>query len=225
MPRLIALLLTLTLVPTPALAEKAKKTTSDEAALYAAGAALAQRLESLQLTPAEQRACIAGFSDSARGKELKHNLELGLVFYDQFREERTASIRKEQSASYADYFDEQEAVPGTERLDSGMLVRTTTAGDGASPGAGDRVSIHYAGSLRDGRVFDSSYLRGKPTTFSLSSLIPCWQEGLQHMAVGGAATLFCPPHLAYGAEGSPPFIPPNAVLQFEVRLVGVEPTP
>ncbi len=215
----LILLLMLTLVATPALAGKSKtEVASDKAALYSAGAALARQLEALELTPAEQKAVIAGFADAARGKKLKHNPDLGLVVFERFRARRVAEILARNNAGWAGYLAEQEAVPGTVRLGSGMLVRTTSPGHGRNPGARDSVTIHYTGMLQDGTVFDSSYSRGEAATFPLPQLIPCWQEGLQHMKVGGTATLFCPPDLAYGERGAGDVIPPNAALQFDIKL-------
>ncbi len=217
--RLICLLLMLTLVPAPALAGTSKtEVASDKAALYSAGAALARQLSVLELTPVEQKAVIAGFADAARAKKLKHNPDLGLVVFERFRAQRVAQLQARDNAGWAGYLAEQEAVPGTVRLGSGMLVRTTSPGHGRTPGPRDIVTIHYTGMLQDGTVFDSSYSRGEAATFPLPQLIPCWQEGLQHVKVGGTATLFCPPDLAYGERGAPPVIPANAALQFEIKL-------
>jgi FKBP-type peptidyl-prolyl cis-trans isomerase FkpA len=217
--RSISLLLMLTLVATPASAGKDKaQDSSDKAALYSAGAVLARQMAVLELSPAEQKAVIAGFSDAAKGKKLKHNEDLGLVVFERFRARRVAEIQGRKNASSNGYLAEQEAVRGTVRLGSGMLVRTTSPGHGRRPGPRDSVTIHYTGMLRDGTVFDSSHSRGDAPTFPLPRLIPCWQEGLQHMKVGGKATLFCPPDLAYGETGAGDVIPPNAVLQFEIEL-------
>ena len=75
--------------------------------------------------------------------------------------------------------------------------------------------VHYTGTLSDGTVFDSSFSRGEPTEFKLSSVIPGWQEGLQMMKVGGKARLTIPPGLAYG-DKQMNTIPPNSELTFEV---------
>jgi FKBP-type peptidyl-prolyl cis-trans isomerase len=71
-------------------------------------------------------------------------------------------------------------------------------------------------------VFDSSYERGQPASFSLKSVIPGWVEGLQKMKGGGSTRLVIPPHLAYGKKGKPPKIPPCAVLVFEIELLGIQ---
>ena len=82
--------------------------------------------------------------------------------------------------------------------------------------------VHYTGTLSDGTVFDSSFSRGEPTEFKLSSVIPGWQEGLQMMKAGGKAVLTVPAQLGYGAMGNPPKIAGNSALRFEVELIKVE---
>ena len=104
---------------------------------------------------------------------------------------------------------------------SGLVYRSLKDGTGASPKATDKVTVHYKGTLPDGREFDSSYKRGQPIDFPLNGVIPCWTEGVQRMKIGGKAKLTCPPEIAYGARGAGGVIPPNATLVFEVELLGV----
>ena len=87
--------------------------------------------------------------------------------------------------------------------------------------ATDVVSVHYHGTLPDGKVFDSSVQRGQPAEFPLNQVIPCWTEGVQKMKVGGKARLVCPSTIAYGDQGRPPVIPGGATLVFEVELLEV----
>jgi FKBP-type peptidyl-prolyl cis-trans isomerase len=104
---------------------------------------------------------------------------------------------------------------------SGAIVIPLKKGTGPSPTASSTVKVHYTGKLTNGKVFDSSVQRGEPAVFPLGGVIPCWTEGLQKLKVGGKARLVCPPEAGYGAEGSPPVIPPNAVLDFEVELLSI----
>lgn len=73
---------------------------------------------------------------------------------------------------------------GATQTDSGLVVKTLTEGDGASPTASDTVEVHYEGKLIDGTVFDSSYKRGESISFPLSGVIAGWTEGLQLMKPG-----------------------------------------
>jgi FKBP-type peptidyl-prolyl cis-trans isomerase len=110
---------------------------------------------------------------------------------------------------------------GEARRSSGLEITELRAGSGESPTATSVVKVHYHGTFADGSVFDSSVERGKPARFPLSRVIPCWTEGLQQMRVGGKSRLVCPPEIAYGARGTPPRIPPNATLTFEVELIEI----
>ncbi len=109
----------------------------------------------------------------------------------------------------------------TETLPSGVKIVHTQAGNGPFPKASDAVTVHYRGTLADGKEFDSSYKRGAPATFPLNRVVPCWTEGMQKIKVGGKATLTCPPATAYGERGAGSAVPPNATLTFEVELLSI----
>lgn len=119
------------------------------------------------------------------------------------------------------YIEQAAKSKGAVKTASGMVVITLKEGAGAKPTRASTVKVHYTGKLTNGKVFDSSVQRGEPATFPLGRVIPCWTEGVQKMKVGGKARLVCPPETAYGAGGAPPVIPPNAVLDFEVELLGI----
>jgi FKBP-type peptidyl-prolyl cis-trans isomerase FkpA/FKBP-type peptidyl-prolyl cis-trans isomerase FklB len=110
--------------------------------------------------------------------------------------------------------------PGAVKTESGAVYLELEPGDGPTPGPTDTVRLHYHGTLRDGKVFDSS-LDGDPATFALNGVIGCFSEGVQQMKVGGKARLTCPPDTAYGDGGKPPAIGPAATLVFEVQLVEI----
>ena len=118
------------------------------------------------------------------------------------------------------FIEEQAALEGAERTESGIVIQPITVGTGPSPTADDTVRVHYHGTLRDGAVFDSSVDRGEPATFALTGVIACWTEGVQRISVGGKSRLVCPPNLAYGPQGRPG-IPGNAALAFEVELLEI----
>ena len=104
-----------------------------------------------------------------------------------------------------------------------MTKTITTAGVGFdTPEKGDEVSVHYTGTLLDGTKFDSSRDRGDPFVFKLGTgaVIKGWDVGVATMTKGQVATLQCAPDYAYGAAGSPPSIPANATLKFDVELLG-----
>lgn len=111
--------------------------------------------------------------------------------------------------------------PDVTTTPSGLQIEVLEPGSGARPGPSDRVTVHYRGTLIDGKEFDSSHQRGQPATFQVDQVIPGWTEGLQQMQVGGKYRLVIPPNLGYGAQGAGPDIGPNATLVFEVELLEI----
>jgi FKBP-type peptidyl-prolyl cis-trans isomerase FkpA len=107
---------------------------------------------------------------------------------------------------------------------SGLQYQDLVVGTGVEAVAGKSVTVHYTGTLQDGSKFDSSVDRGQPFTFTLGAgqVIRGWDEGVAGMKVGGKRKLVIPPGLAYGAQGYPPVIPPNATLTFDVELLDVK---
>jgi FKBP-type peptidyl-prolyl cis-trans isomerase FkpA len=104
---------------------------------------------------------------------------------------------------------------------SGLQYEVLTEGSGAKPAATDSVTVHYRGTLTDGKEFDSSYKRGQPATFPLNRVIKGWTEGVQLMTVGSKYRFTIPPELGYGAAGVPGTIPPNSTLVFDVELIKI----
>jgi FKBP-type peptidyl-prolyl cis-trans isomerase len=114
------------------------------------------------------------------------------------------------------------AKPGIRTTDSGLQYQVLRPGAGARPTAADTVRVHYRGTTLDGKEFDSSYAHGgQPVEFALGQVIPGWREGLALMTVGSKYRFWIPAKLAYGPNGMPPAIGPNATLAFEVELLGV----
>ncbi len=106
-----------------------------------------------------------------------------------------------------------------------LRIEDLEEGDGPEAETGDRVSVQYVGvDYETGEEFDASWDRGEPFQFQLGSgqVIPGWDEGVVGMKVGGRRELIIPPDLAYGAQGQPPDIGPNATLIFVIDLVSID---
>ena len=112
---------------------------------------------------------------------------------------------------------------GLVTLPSGLQYKILKEGTGPKPTAADTVVCNYKGTLIDSTEFDSSSKHGGPATFPVSGVIKGWTEALQLMPVGSKWQLFIPSDLAYGAQGRPPVIGPNATLVFEIELMSIQP--
>jgi FKBP-type peptidyl-prolyl cis-trans isomerase len=104
---------------------------------------------------------------------------------------------------------------------SGLQYEVITEGQGIHPDANDSVTCDYRGTFIDGTVFDESYKRGAPITFSLGGVIAGWTEGLQLMTPGSKYKFYVPHNLAYGPFDRPG-IPGGSMLIFEVVLISVK---
>ena len=112
--------------------------------------------------------------------------------------------------------------------ESGLGIIDIEAGSGETPETGKLVVVNYTGWLsEDGTKFDSSLDRGTPFEFPLGAgqVIAGWDEGVATMKVGGKRRLIIPPELGYGEGGSPPTIPPNAELTFDIELLEIKEAP
>jgi peptidylprolyl isomerase len=107
--------------------------------------------------------------------------------------------------------------------ESGLVYIETQAGSGDQPEAGQKVKVHYTGTLLDGTKFDSSLDRGEPLEFTIGQgqVIKGWDEGIALMKEGGKATLIIPSSIGYGARGAGGIIQPYSTLVFDVELIEV----
>lgn len=125
---------------------------------------------------------------------------------------------KEKNRLFLEEVAEQE---GINRLPSGVLYKVIESGSGTvSPKPDSVVSVHYRGTLINGREFDNSYKRACPEAFRLNQVIEGWQIALQQMHVGDKWIIYIPFDLGYGNRPSGP-IPAFSTLVFEVELLGI----
>lgn len=121
------------------------------------------------------------------------------------------------------FLEKNKAEPGVITLPSGLQYKIMKEGTGPKPDSGAKVTVHYHGTLVDGKVFDSSIERGEPIQLGIDNVIEGWKEALRLMPVGSKWKLFIPSSLAYGENprpGGP--IEPNMVLLFDVELISID---
>ena len=118
------------------------------------------------------------------------------------------------------FLSENKKKAGVITLPSGLQYLVLKQGTGPKPEEADTVQCNYRGTLLDGVEFDASQ-EGKPTSFSVRSVIPGWREALKLMPAGSKWQLFIPYTLAYGSRGAGKDIGPNETLLFEVELIGI----
>ncbi|MDX2039746.1 MAG: FKBP-type peptidyl-prolyl cis-trans isomerase [Acidobacteriota bacterium] len=148
---------------------------------------------------------------ATKKSEGKYNLIIGLVII--------ALI-----AGFGIYYFWFNGSSGSEtKTESGLNYVDEVVGTGPSPSPGKKVTVHYTGKLENGKQFDSSVGK-QPFTFTIGvgQVIKGWDEGVMTMKVGGKRKLVIPSALGYGTMGSPPTIPPNSTLYFDVELLDVK---
>ncbi|RMH20498.1 MAG: FKBP-type peptidyl-prolyl cis-trans isomerase [Acidobacteria bacterium] len=197
----------------------------DQRAIYAIGVFLAQQASQqigpFYLSEDEKELVLDGFRDGLLGNEPRVSLQEYGPKVQALMQARSSQASAAEKTASAAFVEKMKSEPGAETSESGLVFIPIVEGTGASPGASDKVKVHYHGTLRDGTVFDSSVERGQPIELGLNQVIPCWTEGMQKMKVGGKAKLICPSDIAYGDQGRPPSIPGGATLVFEVELIDV----
>ncbi len=165
----------------------------------------------------------ASIGDVLAGKEPRlkpEEMQAAMTKAQQAQAAKADSAGKENKEKGEKFLADNKGKAGIKTTASGLQHEVLTEGKGASPKATSVVKVHYKGTLTDGTKFDSSYDRGEPTEFPLNQVIKGWTEGIQLMKVGGKSRFYIPSDLAYG-QNSPPSIPPNSVLIFEVELLDI----
>jgi FKBP-type peptidyl-prolyl cis-trans isomerase FkpA len=185
----------------------------DDKTVYALGLSLGRTIKIFDLSPAEIEIVKKGMTDALTGATPAVDLE-------QYGRRLTPLANSRQERAGQKFLETAAKEKGATKLPSGVVYKELKAGTGASPKASDKVRVHYRGTLINGAEFDSSY-KGDPVEFGLTEVIQCWTEGVQKMKVGGKAQLVCPAKTGYGATGSPPRIPSNATLVFDIELLGI----
>ena len=208
----------------PAAAEGKKPESLNERVSYAYGVMIGRQLgeRGIKIDLAQFN---AAFKAITEGKDsLLNEDEIGAAFRDNQKivDENSASgPDKENMLVGKKFLEENGKKEGVKTTASGLQYEVMKEGKGDKPGPTDEVTVHYHGTLLDGKVFDSSVDRGETTSFPLNGVIPGWTEGVQLMSVGSKYKFFIPYDLAYGARGTRG-IAPYSTLVFEIEYFGVK---
>ena len=120
------------------------------------------------------------------------------------------------------FLEEYAKKEGVLKTDGGIYYQVIASGEGEQPLATDTVKVHYAGTLKDGKEFDSSYARDTPAEFPVNGVIQGWQQILPMMKVGDKWEVAIPSDLAYGERGAGASIGPNEPLVFTIELLEIK---
>ena len=216
----------------PAAGAKVELKSFEETSAYAIGQSMGryisntlERQQNLGIKLSDDM-ILKGVQDGLVKKSLLDDKQLEKALKDYDQKINDAATKKAEADAKANqeagkkFLDENAKKKGVTVTKSGLQYEVLTEGKGPKPKATDKVTVHYVGTLIDGKKFDSSVDRKEPAQFPLNQVIPGWTEGVQLMSVGSKYKFVLPAELAYGAQGAGT-IPANSVLVFEVELLGI----
>ncbi len=198
-----------------------KVETEDQKVSYSLGASVAQSLMNQGFGELDMDVFVAGLKDVFGNKELLISAEEGNKLLQTYVNAINKKKSKSAKADGENFLVENKKRENVKTTASGLQYEIVEEGQGDSPKAADKVTVHYEGRLVDGEIFDSSFQRNEPASFPVNGVIPGWTEALQLMKTGAKWRLFIPHHLAYGENGAGESIPPFSALVFDVELISV----
>jgi FKBP-type peptidyl-prolyl cis-trans isomerase len=194
-----------------------------DSASYAIGLGVAQDLKSRGIAELNYVALTEAMKAVFKGSTPTITLEQGQKAIYEFLSEANKAKYATSIAEGAKFLAENKAKPGVVTLPSGVQYVILKNATGPKPKASDEVTVHYKGTLLNGKQFDSSYDRNEPITLELDKVIPGWTEGVQQMPVGSKFKFFIPYKSGYGEQGAGENIPPYSTLIFEIELLKITP--
>lgn len=193
---------------------------------YAIGAQFAQNIKQ-QPFDLDTDTFVEAIRDSLNGDELKLSVDeirQVLIAYQQKQTKVEEEISSKNKQEGQKFLEENKKNKDVKVLESGLQYKVIKQGTGKKPTMEDNVTVHYKGTLLNGKEFDSSYNRGdgKPINISLNHVIKGWQEAVTMMPVGSKWEIYVPPELAYGDRANGPDITPNSTLIFDIDLISID---
>jgi FKBP-type peptidyl-prolyl cis-trans isomerase FklB len=201
---------------------QAQNETTMDSVSYSLGVLVAQNLKTQGFDELEAGSLAKGLADGLSGENLALDANQANAIVQNYLMQKRQEASKGVIEEGRKFLEENAKREGVTTTASGLQYEVMKSGDGPTPLATDKVTVHYHGTLINGKVFDSSVNRGTPATFPVNGVIQGWVEALQLMKVGDKWKLFIPSELAYGERGAGNDIGPFATLIFEVELLGIE---
>lgn len=184
---------------------------------------------SQQSIEVNQETMIAAIRESySKGKPILTEAQVATImnkFQAQMMEKQQGEAKKkgeENMKKGQEFLAQNGKKAGVKTTASGLQYEVIKEGTGKQPTADNTVTVHYTGTLINGKKFDSSVDRGEPATFPLKGVIAGWTEGVQLMKIGAKYRFYIPSNLGYGERGMGGDIGPNETLIFDVELIDVK---
>jgi len=224
--RILELLVLLIVLPA-GMAQADTSTMSDKEKLsYAIGAQFARNIQQ-QPFDLDTESFVEAIRDTLNGKELKlstDEVRQVLVAYQNQQVKLQEEIAEKNKQEGDKFLEANGKKKDVKVLESGLQYKVIKQGTGPKPTVDSTVTVHYKGTLLNGKEFDSSYNRekGEPITIALNHVIKGWQEAVSLMPVGSKWEVYVPPDLAYGDRANGPDITPNSTLIFDIELIAIK---
>lgn len=226
---LVALAVCITLFSCDSMSQqKAKLKTKQDSVSYAIGVDIGKNMKRQELD-LDLNVMLAGMKDAMSTGKAQLTDEQMMTVMQNFQQEMMAKMQAKKAkegdenlAQGKKFCEENAKKEGVKTTASGLQYKVISSGNGGKqPTDTSVVKVHYRGTLLNGTEFDSSYKRGQPAEFPVNGVIKGWIEAIKMMKTGDKWMVVIPPDIAYGAQGAPPSIPPNATLQFEIELLDI----
>lgn len=192
-----------------------------DSASYSFGLKIAQGLKSDGVTALNYGLLSKAMEDVFSGKPLLITDDVAGPTISNFLQKVSKAKFAGFEAEGVTFLAENKKKPNIKTTASGLQYEILKEGAGVKPTATEEVTVHYKGTLLNGKQFDSSYDRNEPIVLSLQNVIPGWTEGVQLMAVGSKYRFYVPYKLGYGERGAGQDIPPFSTLIFEIELIKI----
>jgi len=202
--------------------KKPKLKTENDSISYALAISLAEKLKSEGVDKLNAEIFSKTFNEAIEGKKMYFDTkQVNDILENYFKKSKDMQAQKNLEEGEK-FLEENKKKDGVITLESGLQYIIVKKGEGEHPKATDEVETHYHGTFINGKVFDSSYDRGKSISFPVGGVIAGWTEALMLMKPGSKWKLFIPSGLAYGTKGAGGVIGPNTALIFDVELISIK---